>query len=93
MANVCVYAAEDKNKPIAVVVPVEAALQSLAKQNSISGDSVEALSGDKKLRAVALKKIQSVGKSGGLAGIEIIDGLVLAREEWTPQNVSLGKFN
>ncbi|KAL8843489.1 MAG: hypothetical protein Q9176_002102 [Flavoplaca citrina] len=86
VANICVYAAEDKNKPIAIVVPVEAALQSLAKQNSITGDSVEALSGDKKLRAVALKEIQSVGKSGGLAGIEIIDGLVLAREEWTPQN-------
>lgn len=75
------------------MVPVEAALKSLAKQNSISGDSVEALSGDKKLRAIALKEIQRVGKSGGLAGIEIIDGLVLAREEWTPQNVSLGQFH
>ncbi|KAL9008591.1 MAG: hypothetical protein Q9180_009487, partial [Flavoplaca navasiana] len=50
------------------------------------GDSVEALSGNKKLRAAALKEIQGVGKLGGLAGIEIIDGLVLAREEWTPQN-------
>lgn len=87
MANICVYAAEDKNKPIAIVVPVEAALKSLAKQNSISGDSLEALAGDRKLRAIALKEIQGVGKAGGLAGIEIIDGLVLAKEEWTPQNV------
>lgn len=87
MANICVYAAEDKNKPIAIVVPVEAALKSLAKQNSISGDSLEALAGDRKLRAVALKEIQGVGKNGGLVGIEIIDGLVLAKEEWTPQNV------
>lgn len=75
------------------MVPVEAALKSLAKQNSISGDSVEELSGNKNLRAVALKEIQSVGKLGGLAGIEIIDGLVLAREEWTPQNVSLEELN
>ncbi|KAL8854563.1 MAG: hypothetical protein Q9221_000598 [Calogaya cf. arnoldii] len=86
VANICVYAAEDKNKPIAIVVPVEAALKSLAKQNGISGDSVEALAGDRKLRAAALKEIQGVGKTGGLNGIEVIDGIVLAKDEWTPQN-------
>ena len=81
------YAAEDKNKPIAIVVPVEAALKSLAKQNGINEDSLEALADHKKLRSMALKEIQGVGRSGGLVGIEIIDGVVLAKEEWTPQNV------
>lgn len=66
---------------------MEAALKSLAKQNSISGDSLEALAGNQKLRAIAMKEIQGVGRNGGLIGIEIIDGLVLAKEEWTPQNV------
>lgn len=33
--------------------------------------------------------MQAVGKDGGLAGIEIIDGVVMADEEWTSANVSL----
>ncbi|KAL8736189.1 MAG: hypothetical protein Q9166_000344 [cf. Caloplaca sp. 2 TL-2023] len=86
VANICVYAAEDKNKPLAIVVPVEAALKWLAKQNSISGDTLEGLASNKELRQFALKEIQDVGKKGGLMGIEIIDGLVIAKEEWTPQN-------
>ncbi|KAL8800048.1 MAG: hypothetical protein Q9182_005448 [Xanthomendoza sp. 2 TL-2023] len=86
VANICVYAAEDKVKPIAIVVPVEAALKSIAMQNSISGDSLETLASDAKLHQLALKEIQDVGKKGGLVGIEIVDGLVMAKEEWTPQN-------
>lgn len=30
--------------------------------------------------------MQAAGKKGSLAGIEIIEGVVLADEEWTPQN-------
>ena len=30
--------------------------------------------------------MQAAGKKGGLSGIEIIEGVVLADEEWTPQN-------
>ncbi|KAL8666537.1 MAG: hypothetical protein Q9202_001335 [Teloschistes flavicans] len=86
VANICVYAAEDKSKPIAIVVPAEAALKSLAKQNGISGDTLDALADDKKLKGLALKEVQNIGKGGGLTGIEIIDGIVLAKEEWTPQN-------
>ena len=33
--------------------------------------------------------MQNTGRSGGLNGIEIIDGVVMAEEEWTPQNVGL----
>jgi hypothetical protein len=35
-----------------------------------------------------LKELQQAGRQGGLSGIEIIEGAVLADEEWTPQNVS-----
>lgn len=34
-------------------------------------------------------ELLSVGKRGGLNGIELIQGLVLLPEEWTPENVSL----
>lgn len=88
VANICVYATAEKSKPIAIVVPAEPALKSLASQLGISGHSLEELVHDKKLNAAVLKEMQNTGRGGGLNGIEIIDGLVMADEEWTPQNVS-----
>lgn len=40
------------------------------------------------MNRIVLKELQAAGKSGGLAGIEIIDGVVMADEEWTAANVS-----
>ncbi len=37
---------------------------------------------------IVLKELQDAGRKGGLSGIEIIDGVVMADEEWTAQNVS-----
>ena len=88
VANICVYAAQDKAKPIAIIVPVEPALQKLASANGIKGESVEELVHDETLNSLVLKEIQKAGRDGGLAGIEIVDGIVLAEEEWNPQNVS-----
>ena len=88
-ANICVHASPDKNKPIAIIVPAEPALKKLASENGISGHGLEDLVHDKKLNSIVLKEMQAAGKDGGLAGIEIIDGVVMADEEWTPQNVSI----
>ena len=88
VANICVYAAQDKAKPVAIIVPLEPALQKLASANGIKGESVEELVHDQKLNGLVLKEIQKAGREGGLAGIEIVDGVVLAEEEWNPQNVS-----
>ena len=88
VGNIMVYAREDKAKPIAIVVPVEAALQKLASAHGIKKDSIEEMVHDKKLNEIALKEIQKAGRDVGLQGIELIEGLVLADEEWTPQNVS-----
>ena len=43
---------------------------------------------DPNVQKEVLKQMQAVGKKAGLAGIEMIVGVVLADEEWTPQNVS-----
>jgi long-chain acyl-CoA synthetase len=86
VANICVYAAQDKNKPIAIVVPAEPALKQLASENGISGDGLETLCHDKKVNSLVLKAMQDAGRKGGLAGIEIIEGVVLVDEEWTPAN-------
>ena len=70
------------------MVPAEPALKSVAQSHGIEGNSLEELTSDDKLNAIVLKELQAQGKKGGLAGIEIIEGVVLVDEEWTPQNVS-----
>ncbi|KAF2152010.1 acetyl-CoA synthetase-like protein [Myriangium duriaei CBS 260.36] len=86
VGNICVYASPDKTKPIAIVVPNEGVLKGIASQNGVSGSTLEELVQDEKLNAIVLRDMQAQGKKGGLSGIEIIDGVVLADEEWTPQN-------
>ncbi|KAI9372105.1 hypothetical protein BJX61DRAFT_467249 [Aspergillus egyptiacus] len=86
VGNICVYAAQDQDKPIAIIVPVEVALKKIASENGIEGDTVETLVHNKKLQGIVLRQLQTAGKASGLKGIEIINGVVLSDEEWTPQN-------
>jgi long-chain acyl-CoA synthetase len=87
VANICVYAAEDRAKPIAIIVPTEPALKKIAQEQGVKGEHLEELVGDKKINSAVLKQLQQAGQKGGLAAFEIIEGVVLADEEWTPQNV------
>ncbi|OAA68420.1 fatty acid activator [Niveomyces insectorum RCEF 264] len=86
VANICCYADESKLKPIAIIVPAEPALKKLASSIGVTGESLEELVHNKKLRSAVLKELQAAGRQGGLSGIEIIEGVVLSDEEWTPQN-------
>lgn len=86
VANICVYAAIDKTKPIAIIVPAEPALKKLAEENSIEGNGIEDLIHSKKLNSIVLKEMQAAGRGGGLTGIEIIDGVVMSDEEWNSAN-------
>jgi len=54
---------------------------------------VEDLVHNPKIQDAVLKELQQAGRAGGLSGIEIIEGTVLADEEWTPQNVSSTSFH
>lgn len=86
VANICVYAALDKSRPIAIIVPAEPALKKIAGENGVKGDHLEELTHNDKLNSTVLKQLQDAGRKGGLAPFEIIEGVVLADEEWTPQN-------
>ncbi|KAF2019378.1 acetyl-CoA synthetase-like protein [Aaosphaeria arxii CBS 175.79] len=86
VANICVYAASDKSKPIAIIYPAEPALKKIASENGIEGDHLEELVHNSKINSIILKQLQTAGQRGGLASFEIIEGVVLADEEWTPQN-------
>jgi len=67
---------------------MEPALKKLAKDNGIVGE-LESIVRDDKLQALVLKDLLAHGKRGGLAGQELIEGVVLTDEEWTPQSVRL----
>jgi long-chain acyl-CoA synthetase len=89
VANICVYADDSKAKPIAIIVPAEPALKKLAASVGVQGASLEELVHNKKVQSAVLRELQTAGRNGGLTGIEIIEGVVVSDEEWTPQNVSL----
>jgi long-chain acyl-CoA synthetase len=88
VANICVYADDSKSRPVAIIVPAEPALKKLAGSIGVQGNNLEELVHNKKLQQAVLKELQNSGRSGGLSGIEIIEGVVMSDEEWTPQNVS-----
>lgn len=93
VGNICVYADQQRTKPVALIVPAEPALKKLAEKLGVQGSSVEELVHEKKIQDAVLKELQQAGKAGGLSGIEIIEGVVLSDEEWTPQNVSFPPFS
>ncbi|CAG8982250.1 hypothetical protein HYALB_00004484 [Hymenoscyphus albidus] len=86
VANICVYADAQKTKPVAIIVPAEPALKKLAESIGVNGDGIGDLVHNQKVQDAVLKELQQVGKQGGLSGIEIIEGVILADDEWTPQN-------
>ena len=92
VANICVYADQQRTKPVAIIVPAEPALKKLADRIGVEGSGIEDLVHNAKIQAAVLKELQQAGRAGGLSGIEIIEGVVLADEEWTPQNVSANFF-
>ena len=88
VANICIYASIDETNPIAIIVPVEPALKKLADSIGVEGHGIGDLVHDPRIPGAVLKEMQAVGKKSGLASMEIISGVVLADDEWTPQNVS-----
>ncbi|KAB5572524.1 fatty acid activator [Coniochaeta sp. 2T2.1] len=86
VANICVYADDSKARPVAIIVPAEPALKKLAGSIGVKGNTIEELVHNKKLQQAVLKELQAAGRAGGLSGIEIIEGVVMSDEEWTPQN-------
>lgn len=67
-------------------MPLEPALAKLASANNIPGHGLENWVHERKINKLVLKELQETGKSGGLAGSEIVEAVVLVDEEWNPMN-------
>jgi len=85
VSNICVYADQNKVKPVAIIFPAEPALEKLGKELGL-GSQVHQLVHNDKIKSHILQDLLSVGKKGGLSGIELLQAVVLTDEEWTPQN-------
>lgn len=86
--NVCVYANQQRIKPLCLVVVNESALKSFAESKGLLGDHQDAedMCKDKKIQSAVHDRMIEVGKKGGLSGIELVDAVVLIDQEFTPQN-------
>ncbi|KAH7231690.1 uncharacterized protein BKA55DRAFT_653695 [Fusarium redolens] len=79
--NVIVHADSQHSRPIAVIMPNETVLAEKIKGLGVDEHSMHY---DPKVRSLILKDLQSTSKRSGLAGMEIVSGVVITDEEWTP---------
>lgn len=86
VANVMVVADMSQSRPIAVIMPNEKVLAEEAEKLHVDKHNMYQ---DKKVNSVVLNDLQTTGRRGGLKGMEIVAGVVITEEEWTPVNVSL----
>ncbi|KAK6977182.1 long-chain-fatty-acid-CoA ligase [Favolaschia claudopus] len=88
VANICVHATQDAKAPIAIIIPHEQHLRAGLK----SLDGVDASKGlhelctDSRVAALVLKECNSVGKKNGFKGMEMLSGVILTPDEWTPES-------
>jgi long-chain acyl-CoA synthetase len=83
--NIMVYGDSSHPRAIAIMSPNEKTVGELAKSLGVEEKSMHA---DKKVRDAVLKDLIGVAKKGGLEGLEMISGVVLVDDEWTPASVS-----
>lgn len=86
VANVMVEADSRYSRPIAVIMPNEKVLATKAKDLNVDEHSMHS---DRRVRSLVLKELQTTGRRAGLSEMEIVSGVIVTDEEWTPINVSV----
>eukprot|EP01087_Luapelamoeba_hula_P001471 TRINITY_DN1118_c0_g1_i1.p1 TRINITY_DN1118_c0_g1~~TRINITY_DN1118_c0_g1_i1.p1 ORF type:complete len:734 (-),score=133.56 TRINITY_DN1118_c0_g1_i1:7-2208(-) len=84
--HVCVYGNSDVEYPIALVQPAKNALTKWADGAGVKYDSYEELCKSSEATKQVLGSIQQTARAAGLKDIEIVKGVVLCPDEWTPEN-------
>lgn len=85
--NLMVHGDSEHPRPIAVIHVNEAVVREIAAGLGVQGGEHD-LVRNEKVRAAVFKDLVAQGKSAGLTGLEMITGVVLTDEEWTPESVS-----
>ncbi|CCK72139.1 uncharacterized protein KNAG_0J00560 [Huiozyma naganishii CBS 8797] len=86
--NICVYADQTQVKPVGIIVPAGPAVTKLAVSLGVMqpDDDIENYIHDMRLRNAILKDMLQTGRDQGLNGIELLAGVAISEEEWTPEN-------
>lgn len=88
-ANLCVHATADSQKPIVIIFPHEAHLREALAANAnlpAPDTDIHKLCDDPAVQEFYLKDMQATAKKSGFKGIEIVQGVVLTPDEWTPES-------
>jgi len=83
--NICVYADGLRDYPIAIVKVSEGATNKWAHDAGIT-DKFHTIITRRDFKAAVLQSLQQIAKSTGLKEIEVVKGVVLTDDEWTPEN-------
>ena len=88
-ANLCVHATSESQKPIVIVFPHEVHLkEALAAHANLPAPDTDLhkLCEDEAVKEFYLRDLQAIAKKNGFKSIEIVQGVVLSPEEWTPES-------
>ncbi|KAJ3482489.1 hypothetical protein NLG97_g7556 [Lecanicillium saksenae] len=81
VANVMIEADSRYSRPIAVIMPNDKVLPSKAKELGVDEHSMH---NDRRVCSLVLADLQAAGRRAGLSEMEIVIGVVITEEEWTP---------
>jgi len=85
VSNLCVHATPDAVQPIAIIFPHEGHLRAALPEEDRHA-SLADLCANPKVHALVLKECNAAGKKSGFKGIEMLQGVVLTADEWTPES-------
>jgi long-chain acyl-CoA synthetase len=89
VSNLCVYATSDAKQPIAIITLHESNLRHALQTKSLgvdADDPLPTLCQNDKVKDLVLKECNAIGRKNGFKSIEILQAVILAAEEWTPEN-------
>ncbi|QPG76032.1 hypothetical protein FOA43_003418 [Brettanomyces nanus] len=88
--NICCYADETKVKPIGIVLPEDKALKQLIVELGLAkeGDEIQLADfvNNKKVTHAVTKSLLDTAKKAGFTRIEMILGVVIVDDDWTPES-------
>ncbi|KAF9043997.1 long-chain-fatty-acid-CoA-ligase [Panaeolus papilionaceus] len=90
VSNLCVHATSGATRPLAIIIPHEAnlrqALKSSPKLANLAQEDLATLCRHDGVKSLVLSACVELGKKNGFKPVELICGVVLTAEEWTPEN-------
>ena len=89
VANLCVHATSESQKPIVILFPHEVYLREALAANAdlpASDTDLHQLCRDPVVQEFYLRDLQAIAKKCGSRSIDVVQGVVLIPEEWTPES-------